>query len=238
MAPTSRVDELRRRVSSDPTSIAFAALAEEYRKLGQFADAIDTCRAGLLRHPTYHSARVTLARCLLETSQREAARAEFEQVIKAAPQNLLARKGLADVLRRQGDLMGALEHLRHAAMLAPQDPDVRETIWGIERGMAVSRPTAVPPPPPNPVPAIRMVPPPPAPVIRLQPAPAAPSLESWPPPTDDDAVKAHVHPAAPVASLSEARSARDVAAQRQLEALQDLLALIERTKLGRSGARP
>ena len=53
MADTARIEELRRRVQMDPASIAFAALAEEYRRAGQFDDAIATCRTGLQRHPAY-----------------------------------------------------------------------------------------------------------------------------------------------------------------------------------------
>jgi tetratricopeptide (TPR) repeat protein len=126
------VDELRRRVERDPASIAFAALAEEYRRLARYAEAEATCRAGLEHHPAYHSARVTLARCLLEQGDPSAARGEFEQVLRASPQNLLARKGLAEVLQRQGDPRGALAELRLAVALAPQQTELLETIERLE----------------------------------------------------------------------------------------------------------
>ena len=45
MADSPRIEELKRRVQSDPASIAFAALAEEYRRAGRFEEAIETCRA-------------------------------------------------------------------------------------------------------------------------------------------------------------------------------------------------
>ena len=66
MADNPRIEELRRRVQKDPASIAFAQLAEEYRRAGNYEDAIATCRAGLAVHPGYLSARVTLGRALLE----------------------------------------------------------------------------------------------------------------------------------------------------------------------------
>ena len=62
MAENPRIEELRRRVQMDPASIAFAALAEEYRRQGRHEEAIQTCRGGLQRHPSYLSARVTLGR--------------------------------------------------------------------------------------------------------------------------------------------------------------------------------
>ena len=59
-----RIEDLRRRVQKDPASIAFAQLAEEYRRAGQYQEAVEVCRAGLAIHPGYLSARVTLGRAL------------------------------------------------------------------------------------------------------------------------------------------------------------------------------
>jgi hypothetical protein len=105
MADNPRIEELRRRVLADPASIAFAALAEEYRRTGNFAEAIETCRTGLQRHPSYISARVTLGRALIETAQYEDARRELELVLKSAPENLAAIRGLAEIHERQGSLL-------------------------------------------------------------------------------------------------------------------------------------
>lgn len=110
MTDTSRVEELKRRVQRDPASISFAALAEEYRRLGMFADAIETCRAGLLRHPAYTSARVTLGRALLALGEFDAASGELEQVLRSAPENLAAIRALADIHRRRGEIPETIEH--------------------------------------------------------------------------------------------------------------------------------
>lgn len=45
VADNPRIEELRGRVKSDPASIAFAQLAEEYRRSGDFQEAIRICRA-------------------------------------------------------------------------------------------------------------------------------------------------------------------------------------------------
>lgn len=104
MADNPRIEELRRRVLADPASIAFAALAEEYRRTGNYAEAIETCRTGLQRHPSYISARVTLGRALIEMAQYEDARKELELVLKSAPENLAAIRGLAEMHERQRSL--------------------------------------------------------------------------------------------------------------------------------------
>ena len=112
MAEHPRIEELRRRVQSDPASIAFAALAEEYRRAGRFEEAVSTCAAGLKRHPSYLSAHVTLGRALIELERYEDAQEELEFVLRAAPENLAAIRGLAEIHHRRGD-----------AVYAPVDAD-------------------------------------------------------------------------------------------------------------------
>ncbi len=102
---TARIEELRRRVDTDPASISFAALAEEYRRAGRHDDALATCLVGLARHPAYVSARVTLGRTLMELGKYDDARVEFERVLRMAPENLAAIRALATLherIRRSG----------------------------------------------------------------------------------------------------------------------------------------
>ena len=104
MHDNPRLEELKRRVQRDPASISFAALAEEYRRLGRFEEAVETCRSGLQRHPAYVSARVTLGRALMDMGDYDGATRELEQVLRAAPENLAAIRALADIHRRRGEL--------------------------------------------------------------------------------------------------------------------------------------
>ena len=128
MAEHTRLDDLRRRVQQDPSSIAFAQLAEEYRRAGQFQDAVDVCRAGLAIHPGYLSARVTLGRALLELQHLDDAQRELERVLKSAPENLAAIRGLAEIHHRRGSLAEALAQYRAALALARNDPDLEQTV--------------------------------------------------------------------------------------------------------------
>jgi len=103
MADSPRLEELKRRVQQDPASIAFAALAEEYRRSGRFEEAIATCTAGLQRHPSYLSAHVTLGRALIEVGRYEDAAEELQFVLRLAPENLAAIRGLAEIQHRRGE---------------------------------------------------------------------------------------------------------------------------------------
>lgn len=127
MADSPRIEELKRRVQADPASIAFAALAEEFRRIGRCEEAIEACRTGLQRHPSYLSARVTLGRALLATGQFEAAREELDYVLRAAPENLAAIRALAEIHARHGHAPEAIEHYSSVLQSALQEASVPPT---------------------------------------------------------------------------------------------------------------
>lgn len=116
----ARLGQLERRVKADPASVAFAALAEEYRRAGRYQEAVDVSRTGLVRHPVYVSARVTLGRALLELGALDEARQEFESVLRTAPENLAAIRGLAEIHHRRGEAPEAADHYQAALDAAEQ----------------------------------------------------------------------------------------------------------------------
>jgi tetratricopeptide (TPR) repeat protein len=132
MPDHTSIEQLERRVKADPTSIAFAALAEEYRRAGRFREAIEVCRAGLARHPAYLSARVTLGRALIEVGELDAAKAELEQVLAAAPENLAAIRALAEIHHRRGEIPEATEHYRTALEITEQHALSQPTATGAQ----------------------------------------------------------------------------------------------------------
>jgi hypothetical protein len=143
VADNQRIDDLRRRVHKDPASIAFAQLAEECRRAGQFEEAVDVCRGGLKLHPGYLSARVTLGRALVELNDLDTALDELTTVLKSAPENLAAIRGVAEIHHRRKDLVAALEQYRAALALARNDPDLQRTVDELAREIEP------PPPPPH-----------------------------------------------------------------------------------------
>jgi tetratricopeptide (TPR) repeat protein len=139
----SRIDELRRRIQKDPASIAFAQLAEEYRRAGRFADAIETCRTGLAYHPGYLSAHVTLGRALVETGDLRGATEALSRVHAAAPDNLAAIKGLADIRHRLGERQESLALYGRALALAPHDPELEQMVGIVTDELAERAPSPV-----------------------------------------------------------------------------------------------
>jgi tetratricopeptide (TPR) repeat protein len=148
MGETSRLEELKRRVDADPASIAFASLAEEYRRSARFEEAVEASRAGLRFHPTYVSARVTLGRSLMELGLFDQAERELQVVTRSTPDNLAARRALGDLYWREGQLPQALEQIRLAANLAPGDGELFELVRELEQEVAALEPPAIDEPPP------------------------------------------------------------------------------------------
>ena len=141
MTEHERIEELRRRVQQDQSSIAFAQLAEALRRAGQVQEAIDICRAGLAFHPDYLSAHVTLGRALIEAGDSDAAQVELTRVLAAASENLAAMKGLAEIHQQRGELREALDLYRRALELAPHDPDLELAVSQLETDLHPSNRT-------------------------------------------------------------------------------------------------
>ena len=120
MSDNPRIDALRRRLEKDPASIAFAQLAEEYRRGGDYEQAISICREGLARHPGYLSAQVTLGRALIELGQFDEAQKELESVLSVAPDNLAAIRALAEIHQNAGET--EVPHLGEPELAVPPTP--------------------------------------------------------------------------------------------------------------------
>ena len=142
MLDPARIDDLRRRIDADPTSIAFAELAELYRRGGHHAEAIALCRTGLARHPAYLSARVTLGRALTEEDDLASAQAELEQVLRVAPDSLAAIKALAEVHERRQEPDRARELMERASNLAQQGLDLDDAGGEINRHLTAAAESA------------------------------------------------------------------------------------------------
>jgi tetratricopeptide (TPR) repeat protein len=128
----SRIDDLRRRIERDPGSRLFAQLAEEHRKAGNHAEAIRVAREGLVLHPAYPSARLTLGRALLDSGDPAGARAELEAALRDAPDNILASRFLGLALEKIGDLEGSLVQLEKTLRMAPGDRQLESQIQSVQ----------------------------------------------------------------------------------------------------------
>jgi tetratricopeptide (TPR) repeat protein len=113
------------RLTRDPTSLAFAQLADLYRKAGRSRDAVALCRDGLARYPHYTTARLILAKALAADEQLAAALVELNAILELSPKDVQCHRLAAEVHRRLGHIEDAVRHLDAVADLDPGDREAR-----------------------------------------------------------------------------------------------------------------
>jgi tetratricopeptide (TPR) repeat protein len=151
----ARIRDLERRLDLDSGSRLFVSLAEEYRRVGRYKDALSALQKGLLAHPGYIAAQVALGRVYLEANQATDAIATFTKVLAADPANLVAAKSLADIHLSRRDNLEALKKYKLYRAISG-DRKVDAVIAELEPLVAPK-----PPPPPRvPAPAEPLPPPP------------------------------------------------------------------------------
>jgi tetratricopeptide (TPR) repeat protein len=195
-AAEARIRDLQRRLELDPSSRLFVALAEEFRKVGRFPDALSALQKGLLAHPNYVSAQVALGRVYLESGQVTEAIVTFSKVLASDPGNLVSAKSLADIYMSRGDGVEAIKKYKLYRALSG-DRRVDDIVAKLERELAP------PPPPPRPSQTDVIPPPPsfgePAPqrTTKIEPRPMWTQPASTTPPT----TPAPARPAPPAETL-------------------------------------
>jgi hypothetical protein len=133
IVPTS--DEIRHyeaRLARDPTSQAYAALAEAYRRAGRVEEAAALCREGLARHPGYATTRLVLAKALLDAGDVAEARTEIERFLATEPDHEPGLRLAVETALRQGDPGAAWPLTRRLAGLDPHDRGVQGLCRALE----------------------------------------------------------------------------------------------------------
>ena len=113
------------RLMRDPTSLAFAPLADAYRKVGRTREAINLCREGLARFQHYTTARLILAKAHLDDGNPEAALAELGVILQASPRDVQAHRMAAEIHRKAGRWEEARQHLERVVKLDATDRESR-----------------------------------------------------------------------------------------------------------------
>lgn len=96
------IERLKERLMNKPDSRLFLSLAEEYKKKDKIYKAIAILIEGINKNPEFIPARLTLGRCYIECDMLSEAKKEFLEVIERFPDNISARKWLAEMNKRHG----------------------------------------------------------------------------------------------------------------------------------------
>src|SRR6185369_13764075 len=118
---TSEIEELQKKLQDNPESLAFAPLADAYRKAGKLEEALRICEAGLKIHPSYSSARVVLGRIYQEQGKKDRAVLELEKVLEIDSENIMAFSLLASLHMAGKDYQAAIGEYQKILSLNPED---------------------------------------------------------------------------------------------------------------------
>lgn len=135
--PTSnlKIDDWRSRLRLDPKSRVFYPLAEELRKIGQWAESERVLRLGLEHHPTYLSAWVSLGRVLRDQHKDAEAIDALKKALQLDPGNVVAARLLGDAFLTAGDKIEAIKKYKLVLALMPGDQEVETLVEGLERDL-------------------------------------------------------------------------------------------------------
>ena len=121
MTEQENIDRFKKMLKEDPSSKAFAPLAEGYRKLGMLEKALQTALDGVSIHPQFNSGKVALAKVLIDLKKLPSAQKILEEVCAQEFDNLLAHRLLGEVYIHLGELNLALGAFKAALLANPMD---------------------------------------------------------------------------------------------------------------------
>lgn len=132
-----RLSVLEERWRSDRSPRVFLQLADELRRLGRVARAVEVLRDGLSWHPESVSGWVVLGRLLLDESDADGAIEALERALERDPAQLVASRLLTEAWIRIGDAGKAEASLERARLLSLPDGD-HEALAAQVRALALT----------------------------------------------------------------------------------------------------
>ena len=137
------IKTLTDRLADEPASLAFLELGEALRRRGRLDAAYKVARGGLTRYPALADAHDLLGRILGDQGDLAGAFDAWAEALRFDPMRIGALKGIAFLYFRAGDVPAALEHLRRAAEIDPDDPTIIQAMERV-RGASAPAPSASP----------------------------------------------------------------------------------------------
>jgi tetratricopeptide (TPR) repeat protein len=132
---SARIEELRKKFDENPRRY-FAPLANEYRKAGDFDQAIFICQEYLPQQPGHMSGHIVFGQALFEAKRLPEAKTVFETALSLDPENLIALRHLADISRDLGDSTAATGWYERVLQADPRNEEVLAIVAQLASGAA------------------------------------------------------------------------------------------------------
>jgi tetratricopeptide (TPR) repeat protein len=144
MDTPGRIAELENKFGENPRRY-FAALANEYRKLGDVERAIELCERHLAEQHNHLSGHVVLAQALVDARRDDAAWEPLHTALDLDPENFIALRLLGDLSARAGDAGQARAYYFRALEIEPRSEQIIDALKSLSQRR--EEPAATPEPP-------------------------------------------------------------------------------------------
>lgn len=121
-----RIDKCLAILAQNPHSRVFAALADAYRKRGDFGKAFSICKGGLKHHPDYAPAHVVMAKLYLHQHMFGDALESIQHAVRADNPTRATDLLEAEIRIAMGDIDGASPIVARLKVGDPHNDQVRE----------------------------------------------------------------------------------------------------------------
>jgi predicted regulator of Ras-like GTPase activity (Roadblock/LC7/MglB family)/tetratricopeptide (TPR) repeat protein len=127
-AGMAEIEELKKKLALNPESLIFVPLADAYRKAAMYSEAIEVCKAGLDKHPSYTSARVVLGRIYTEKDMVDEAIEELKKVESIDIDNIMVHSMLGNAYLKKKMYAQAIEQFQRVLSLNPEDTETQDKL--------------------------------------------------------------------------------------------------------------
>lgn len=132
LSKNQTLTNLLREYQDDPRSRVFAKLADEYRKQGLIAQALEIIDEGLEFHPGFSAGLLVQAQCYFDKRRYADCLKILGKMLRDNSQNYRAERLRSDVYLRLGQRRAAIESLERVLEMVPQDSEVRKHLEELE----------------------------------------------------------------------------------------------------------
>ncbi len=123
-----RIKKCRKILDVDPNSQIFAALADAYRKKGDFDSAFRICQNGLKIHPSYGSAHIVMAKINLDRGLYDWAMVEAKKAASIDGKSRTVELLLAEIYIYRGEFQSAVKLLKKLHNADPYNTQINKLL--------------------------------------------------------------------------------------------------------------
>lgn len=129
----NRISQCEKILEQDPSSQIFAALADSYRKKGEFDKAFRVCQNGLRIHSSYGAAHVVMAKINLDRGIYDFAEIEANKAIEIDGKTCRNELLLAEIYIYKGEFKKAISLLKRLSIENPENEQIIKLLNIAER---------------------------------------------------------------------------------------------------------